>query len=219
MDIQPTKTAEELAKEVEIIVKDSQFIVVQNQHDYDEVNIVLKNIKVKFKALEEERKKATIPLDDAKKVIMDWFRKPLERLQLAEKTIKDAILVFYRKEEEKRQAEEKRIRELQEKETERLRRRAEKAEEKGQVEKAEELKEQAIVKEGITPIVERTFEKAKGVSTKTVWHYRIIDINKVPREYLVPNDKMLNDVASATKGMLQVGGVEFYSEQILAVRS
>ena len=32
-------------------------------------------------------------------------------------------------------------------------------------------------------------EKRKGESTRTTWKYRITDINKLDRQYMVPNDK------------------------------
>lgn len=49
---------------------------------------------------------------------------------------------------------------------------------------------------------------------RTVWKARIIDPNKVPREYCVPNEKAINALASATKGAIKVEGVEFYQERI-----
>lgn len=49
---------------------------------------------------------------------------------------------------------------------------------------------------------------------RTVWKARIIDPNKVPREYCVPNEKAINALATATKGAIKVEGVEFYQERI-----
>lgn len=59
----------------------------------------------------------------------------------------------------------------------------------------------------------------QGISTRTLWRARVIDAKLVPDEYKIVNDKMLQDIAKATKGKVAVPGVEFYSEQILAQRA
>jgi uncharacterized membrane protein YqiK len=70
--------------------------------------------------------------------------------------------------------------------------------------------------------------KQAGESTKTTWKGRVIDINQIPREYLVvfikniPSDKFeaaVNQFARSTKGNIPVAGIQFYEDKSLSIRS
>lgn len=50
-----------------------------------------------------------------------------------------------------------------------------------------------------------------------VWKYRIVDIDKLPREYMVPDDAMLTSIAKKQHDKKQVAGVEFFNEPSLRV--
>lgn len=60
--------------------------------------------------------------------------------------------------------------------------------------------------------------KVKGVSFREVWKARVVDVNLIPRQYMVPDMVALNDMARAFKGDASVPGVEFYSENVVASR-
>ena len=49
------------------------------------------------------------------------------------------------------------------------------------------------------------------------WKFRIIDLEKLPREYMVPDEAMLNSIAKKHHDNKQVPGVEFYNEPGLRV--
>ena len=91
--------------------------------------------------------------------------------------------------------------------------------------KAEAVTEKAEAKAGaiqeqaasvIIPTIAREQPKISGISTRKVWKHRVADARKVPRDYLVVNEKMLADFAKATKGAIPVEGVEFYCEDVMA---
>lgn len=65
----------------------------------------------------------------------------------------------------------------------------------------------------ITPIVPATQIKIAGQSKIETWKHRVVDASLVPREYMIVNDSALANVARATKGAIQIPGVEFYHEQ------
>lgn len=71
----------------------------------------------------------------------------------------------------------------------------------------------------VTPKVEVYIPPVVGQSSRTIWKARVVDVSQIPREYMVPNDRMLNDVAGATKGKLVIPGIEFYSEQVMSARA
>ena len=175
------------------------------------------------KELDEKRKEMTKPLDESKKSIMDFFRKPVELLESAEKRIKMAMLTYQAEQERiAREAQEKlRLAALKQEEEERrkLEAKAAKQEAKGNTEFAEELREKAADVSVDVAIVTANIQKIEGISTRDVWKFRVIDETIVPRDYLIVNDKALGALATATKGSFKIAGVEFYSEKVLASRA
>ena len=161
-----------------------------------------------------------------KSAMLNWQQEQ-ERIRLEEeRKIQEAA----RKEEERlRKIKEEQERVWREKQ-EALRKEAERLENEGkskeamkaliEAEKAKiKADERAAQAEEISvpvPVLESKVEKMAGLSTRTIWKFRITDSNKIPRQYLIPNEKMLGDVAKTTKGSLQIDGVEFYSEEILS---
>ncbi|MBT9143618.1 MAG: hypothetical protein DDT29_02026 [Dehalococcoidia bacterium] len=208
----------EEAAEQHLVV--AQAIAVYNADDYQSASKVLKAIKSHLKEVEDLRKGMTKPLDAAKAKIMAFFKPVTESLTNAETRTKKAMLAWQAEEEQKRLEEERRLQALARKEQERLDRlaaeRAQRWEDKGQLEKAEQIRDSVPVIP--VPIVVREAPKAEGISTRAIWKFRIVSGEKIPREYLIPNEKMLGDFARATKGTIAIPGIEFYAEEILASR-
>lgn len=140
-----------------------------------------------------------------------------------------------RKEREALEAKAKQERERVDAEAAEIRRKADAARDSGDLAQAVTMQNQA------TKLVEKSEIKAEallskasavvaqkvhayippvvGQSSRTIWKARVVDAALVPREYLVVNDKMLDQVAGATKGALKVPGVEFFSDQIMSARA
>lgn len=214
IDVKPETQA--IIKQSESLAAQLQSFKITNQDEYTTAGEYLKSVKSATKQLEELRVSMTKPLDESKKRIMDFFRKPLDILAQAESTLKKGVLTYQQEQERKRREEEARLAEIQRKEAEKLAKKAEKAEAKGNTEKAEELRQQAQETQMITPTVANKVEKVAGISTKKIWRFKIVDTNKIPRQYLIPNEKMLGQVAQATKGTLKIEGVEFYADEIIS---
>jgi septal ring factor EnvC (AmiA/AmiB activator) len=62
-------------------------------------------------------------------------------------------------------------------------------------------------------------EAVKGESKVTTWTYRIIDPALIPRDYLAIDEKKIGAVVRATKGTLQIPGIEIYSETSSRLRA
>lgn len=67
--------------------------------------------------------------------------------------------------------------------------------------------EAAPIQVQATPKVEAT--KVAGLATRDNWSAKLIDITKVPAEYLMFDQKAADAFARATKGTKQVPGIEF----------
>lgn len=105
----------------------AQGYVIDSPELFDAAADDLKQVKAQLKTLEEKRKTMTVPLDNAKKAIMDFFRQPTTYLEQAEQLIKGSMLTYQQAEEAKRRAEQARLDELARLERERLRKEAEEA--------------------------------------------------------------------------------------------
>lgn len=172
-------------------------------------------IKQKIKQLDTDRKKATKPMDEAKKVIMELYKKPIERLEQARAIINNAMTSYRREQEKIRQEQERKAQELARKEEERqkkiLAEKIKRAEASGKSEKVEALKEQKAEVFVPAPVVQSTVVETKN-KPKKIWKYRVKDISLVPREYLIIDNIKVGQVTKATKGTLTIPGIEMYSE-------
>lgn len=224
IEVQPisTSSAKEYNDQAYSLSQQLKALVIRSQEDYETAALLLKSIKDLGKMTEDARKKITTPLDQAKAAVMDLFRPTSTALENCEKHLKSLMISYANAQESIRiEAEEKLRKEAAKKEAEekkRLEERANKAEASGKTGKAEELRQQAQEVFVPAPTLASTVEKPQGISMKKNWKARVIDVTKVPREYMVVNESMLDKMAKDTKGSLEIPGVEFYSECVLASR-
>lgn len=227
-EIVSVEAQKKIAESTELAEQYRDFSITAPQ-GYANAGGVLKAVKGKAKELDDLRKSLTKPLDESKKRIMELFRTPLEVLAGVESAIKRAMINWQKEQEAIRLAEEKRLAEIQRKETERLEKEARLAEEKASKlktekaklaaeEKAKDLREKAAAVSAIAPTVKSKVEAVQGVSTRKTWKCKVVDVDKIPREYLIPDAKLLNAIAAATKGTKVIPGVEFYSEDVMVTR-
>ena len=140
-----------------------------------------------------------------------------DRLDAVEKKAKRVVTKYDDEQDVIRERERARLQAIEDakarKEQERLMKQAEKIQ---TPERSEALMEEAA--NIIAPVVQvEEKEKSKGESTRKIWKSRVIDINKVPRVFMVVDEKALNAYAKATKGVVPVEGIEFYQESSLAI--
>lgn len=60
--------------------------------------------------------------------------------------------------------------------------------------------------------------KVKGISTRKKWTYEVVDLAKVPREYLQLNTVAVGGVVRALKGETNIPGIRVTSEDIMSAR-
>jgi len=194
-------------------------IVIANNDEYTEAGETLKKVAGAIKNLENMRLEKTRPLDKLKKDWTEWFARPIDKLKQADEAIRKARRIFFQDMEDKRRAEEAKARELAQKEADKLLKKAVKAEEKGQTDKAEALQEQAQQVASITPVIESKVEETAGISMRKNWKFEIIDENKIPRAYLTPDLKKIGAHVRALKEDCKIDGVKVFFELGENVRS
>lgn len=103
---------------------------------------------------------------------------------------------------------------------------AEEAERKARREEAARLAALGKEKEAVAvvsapmpaPKIEPPPKKIKGISSRQVWRAKIVNVDLVPREYMIPDQKMLDQKVNASKGAITIPGVEVYEDAVTSVR-
>lgn len=207
------KESEAIIRMSENFLEGAQTYVLEDQESYDEAGIRFKTIDAHIKQVDKTRKFFKAFPDYLSNLVQQKFKPPIQ-------TLESASQIYKRKRREHEQKQEELRRELQrkqdeiaareaEKERKRLENRALTQERKGNIEKAEELREQ---KEEIEPqkaIIPETIQKTDGTVKKKIWYAVVVDPDVIPREYLTPDVKKLDAMAKAVKGGSPIPGVEF----------
>lgn len=164
-----------------------------------------------------------------KKAVVDYNNELERKRQEEQRKAEEAA----RKERERIEAEARKAQEAARQKAEQLAKEAAKAAAKGDaeaaakaqqkaakvMERAEEKNEALAMKASAVQVAQVAAPappKVKGLSMRTMWSARIVNVDLVPREYLIVNEAALNKVAEATKGAIKIPGVEFESRQIAA---
>ncbi len=220
--------------------------VITTQGDYQLAADQLRQIKQKGKILEEQRKNMTKPLDDSKKAIMDFFRKPGEFLTEAESIIKGAMLLYSKAEEARRQEKERKARAEAERIREEAQAKAEKEQEEArkQAEEAaaiardmgdEELAKQ-IMEEETSPVAQIVIlpevqaaiaPKVQGASIRKTFSCEVVDKMALVRailegtahpRFLVPDMAALRNEATYAREEFNIPGCKVVIKEIVASR-
>lgn len=187
---------------------------------------MLRTIKGRQGALSAARLDITRPMDAAKKRVMALFQPAIDRLAQAETTIKAAILTYTQAQEQERREAQAELNAAAERTRTQLIEQAETHDETGRHSRAETLRERADVVQA--PTVAAAEVPRGAVHIKTTWHAEVTDLQALARAYadggravelILPNMKVLNDLARTLKGDLTIPGVKAVSEEGVTARS
>jgi hypothetical protein len=186
-------------------------IAVTDQASYEAAGEILREIASRKKEIKDkfaEPKKAAAA---SHKAICNLENELLAKVSEHENSIRQKMAAYWQAEQQRIAAEQERKR----KEAEEMARLAMAAESSGDTETAAE----AIAVAAMTEASVTVAPKAAGVSMRKVWRAKVIDIDKVPREYMTVDQASLDAVAKATKGKIKIPGVEFVEEISATVRA
>ncbi len=199
--------------EAEIITTEQHAyqIAVTSPESYQDAGSMLvrykdlkKTIEAYFKPLKEAAHKSW-------KGICNRESEELDKLNPGIKYLTSQMTAYSLEQEKIRQAEEDRLRLEQQKRIEEEKLEAALlAEQAGAKEEAE-----AILTEEVfmpPPIVESVTPKVSGLGMATTWKWRLIDVNRIPREYLMVDTVKINGVVRAMKDKAEIPGIEVYPD-------
>lgn len=192
----------------------AQMCVINNDADYEACGAELKSDTAHLRVCESMLKQMTDPLQKALKQIRSVIAPPGEILEKA-RNLRSRRMGEY---QNNKLAEQRRLQQIADeqaaKERQRLEKLADKAEQRGDGEKAAALVHQAAAT--VAPVIRTDAPSIAGQSVREVWQFQIVDASLIPRKYLVPDEKMLGQIARAMKAQAEVPGVRFYSEKRVA---
>jgi hypothetical protein len=74
------------------------------------------------------------------------------------------------------------------------------------------LEEKNTIENPIEPL------KVKGISSSDVYKWEIIDEDKIPKQYLMVNEKLINQIIKQTNGSFSIPGIEITKEKSVRVK-
>lgn len=198
----------------ELIVLDKQIFTLRvvNTETYLQAGEIFKAIGAMAKRINAFFEPLCKKADEAHKALTSAKAAELAKLAPLRDHVNKEQTAWNIEQEKVRKAEEDRLRQeaLKAEEDRRLAD-ALQAEKEGNKEEAIAiLEEPAFVP---PPIVESLTPKISGQAMVTTWRWRLIDINKLPRQYLQVNESAVNQVVRALKGKTVISGIEVYPEQ------
>lgn len=232
--IQETNRSRELIEAAgALLERAGKFEVIQSTGDAALAAEFRARVNQQIKDLDAERLDMGAGLRETLAKINAKFNTPIEALKSKLGLVDRAIKVYL---DNQRALEQAAIRAREEQEAQRRRAEEQRQREIEAARKAAELANlppppepeplPAVIEP--EPIPAFTTNKIGGtfgskVSTQSNWKYRIVDIKKVPEEFLVPveervNKAALNAMARSMKDKAKVKGIEFYAEESLRSR-
>lgn len=185
---------EDIAGQIIPVVNELQSVKrITSDAEQSAVDETLTAVKITRKRLEEDRKSFVDPLNQIVKRINARYKPVDERLEEAEHIYKRLLAT--------------RLNELREAEVARAEKEAKKAEKAGAGELAHDIRETALTK-NVAPSL-------SGVTMRTNYRCEVIDVSKVPREYLIPDEKKLNAMARALKEDFKIPGCKLIIDETI----
>lgn len=220
---EPTAENEQKSSALKIL-EQAQFLTINSPTDYDGAAEFTKQVKTLSKQIKDYWGPLKKSARASWQSLVDREKELLTPLDQAETEVKKKMAAYQKKVQEEERAARLLAEKLKREEAERLLAEAEKAAEQGNEMESEILFAQAEIIETSQPAVQMQAPKATGVSTRTLYRARIIDETKVPVEVagvvIRPVDlPAINKLAQASKGKVQIPGIEIYEEQSVAVRT
>ena len=195
------------------IIEQANVLTVKDGEDYVEAGVLWKAIKELKDKVNETFKPIIEKAHAAHKEALAQKAKIFDPLEMAGRTVKGVMESWDREQEAIRQAEERRLREIARKEEEERRlQEAIEAEANGEKDKAEDILKEEIY---IPPVIlaKATPKASGGPVYRTIWKFRIINADLIPKMYMQPDEIKIGGVVRAMKGQTQIPGIEVYSER------
>ncbi len=242
-----TKVSEDMnskiGEQVDLCVQQANDITIEDAVDLDNAAVFVRGLKTILSRINDTFDRSIALANKTHKEIIAAKKAHADPIKRAEIIVKDRIGQYQMDQERIQRAEQKRLRAQQEdrerkareEEAERQRKlreeeearlaEAQRLEDEGKAAEAEAVLDAAppeaapIVPEHVPPPKAPAMPKAKGISMTSVWKWTIINVEMIPREFLMVDEKALNAHVRAKKGDTRVAGISVHEEKQVGARS
>jgi hypothetical protein len=221
----PPEKEQELSTQALTITQQAEMVNIIDQQSYNfAANLLTEGIKPWRKAWENYWDEVKKPMRAAMNAVQGKFRERDDVVASAEITVKAAIARWHVSQQvlqEERQRAAQAEAERQEREAREAAAIA--AEIDGDLETAEVIQAAPVL--AVAPPVEPTYQKASGITKRDNWKARVVNLKalakavasgKMPVDYILPNQSVLDARAKADKSLLQIPGVQPYNDPIIS---
>lgn len=204
------------------IVEQAGMVKITDSKSYEVSGFLWKTIGEVMKEVKETFDPIVDAAFKAHKKACEQRSKYFDPLAKAQKEVKRLMGVWEAEREAERQAEQKRLEEIARKEEEERRLQEaieaeEQAKANGATEQEAAQEAEAIINEPVyvAPVVlPKETPKVKGLSFRTVWKFRITNLDAIPRQYMIPDEKAIGAIVRSSQGRIRIAGVEPYEERV-----
>lgn len=204
------------------IVEQAGMVKITDSKSYEVAGFLWKTIGEVMKEVKETFDPIVDAAFKAHKKACEQRSKYFDPLAKAQKEVKRLMGVWEAEREAERQAEQKRLEEIARKEEEERRLQEaieaeEQAKANGATEQEAAQEAEAIINEPVyvAPVVlPKETPKVKGLSFRTVWKFRITNLDAIPRQYMIPDEKAIGAIVRSSQGRIRIAGVEPYEERV-----
>lgn len=206
----------DLQKHVDQVIAEMTGLVIRNDKENAFAAEFLKKVKETQKTVTEHFEPKKREAYEPYKAILDEIKRFTDALGKAEKAVKQKMSAYRAEQERKRREAEAEARRIAEE-------RARKEAEERLLAEAEATGDESVLDEPIevetyTPPPEKEPEKIDGISYVSHWTFEITDVNAIPREYMMPDEKKIRGVVKAMKSYTRIPGVRVYDAGGVRVR-
>lgn len=227
LEINLLPETKELIRNAQALAASGGSITIETPEQYAIAAEQMRKVKGLGKEIEAARKVQLKPIDDLRDQTQEFYQRYLKPLAATEAVIKRGMIAFDDEQERQRRLAAARAEEEARKAREALEAKAEKMEDKGKVEQAEALRENAATVTA-APVVAVVPQKVEGVAKKMNYSARVVDIKAlckavldgvVPPNAVIADDKVMNAMAKAMKEHFNWPGCELVKEASISARS
>lgn len=204
------------------IVDQAKMVKVIDSATYTEAIFIWKSLKDMMKEVDEAWDKNIKLWHEGHKNALADKAKYYQPLDMGSRTVKKLMSDYDAEQERIRQAEQRRLEEEARKQAEEEALLAaiaaeEEAKRNGATKEEAAQEATAIMAEPVyvAPVViPKAVPKMQGGPIyRTIWKFRITDVNAIPRQYMIPNEVAIGGVVRSLKAQANIPGVQAYEER------
>jgi hypothetical protein len=199
----------ELSNSAKRMLAQAQALTVETPTEYEDAAVVLQTLTAREKEVEARKAELWEPLAKLTKNVQALFNPPLKVLDQAKKVVSGKMGAYALEQRNIALAKQQEADDAAEEARQRLLAKAERATDDGNHARAVVLEARA---ESIqAPTIETDIPKVSGIQLRERWLFEVTDPDKVPREFLMVDERLIRAEVNAKESLAKIPGVRIWS--------